>query len=209
MTDMEAKKGVELTAEERAGLLRIVSAEPPHSQRAQALLAVSEGEDLEGAGAIAGLSANQVRYWLGRFGTRRLSVFPEELLADPDVEEELQQEPPLLEAPEEAMLLDAPQEAAMLEAPDVAAELPESFEGALAAPVAAAGATAAGAAAAAESKKKKNKGGKEDKKSKSGKRKKKKSGSKKKKSKKEKKAKKDKKGKKNKKGKKKKKKKKK
>lgn len=69
-----------LTGEERAILVQIAAAEPPEGQRAQALLAAADGASLEQAGAQANLTPNQVRYWLGRFRSQRLSIFPQEMV---------------------------------------------------------------------------------------------------------------------------------
>jgi hypothetical protein len=66
---------------QRNGLLavceRVAAGEAPWSQRAQALLALDEGATQVGAGARAGLTHGQVRYWLGRFRQDGLSIFPE------------------------------------------------------------------------------------------------------------------------------------
>ena len=137
------------------GLEQVAGGEAPHSQRAQALLALADGADLAGAGITAGLTVNQVRYWLGRFGSRRLSIFPAELLAAQTSDTETKMEPPLLDAPEEAPLL---------KAPELAGELPESVAGT---PKAAAAAVAAvGGTAAVKSKKDKSKKAKKAKKEK-------------------------------------------
>ena len=167
MVDKEAKKAIELSADERASLERVAAGDPPHSQRAQALLAQANGASLAVAGAAAGLTENQVRYWLGRFGSRRLSIFPEDLLAAPAAVDETP-EPPMLAAPEQAP---------MLKAPELAGELPESLS---ASPEAAAKAkskkkkakkakSSKKKKAAAEDKKKKPKKGKKSRKSKKGK----------------------------------------
>jgi hypothetical protein len=190
MTDKEARQPIELTIDERASLERLASAESPFSQRAQALLASSDGADLAGAGLTAGLTANQVRYWLGRFGTRRLSIFPEELLTEQAVEEEAQMEPPLLAAPEEAPLLKAPELAG-----ELTETVPDAPKAAAAAAVAAAGGTAA-VKSKKDKKDKKTKSGTAKKKAKDKTDKKDKMGKKSKKDKKSKKAKKGKKGKK-------------
>ncbi len=69
-----------LSSEDRALLNQIASKEPPHSQRAQALLAIDEGATQAEAGRQAGLTIGQVRYWIGKFRKGRTSIFPEELL---------------------------------------------------------------------------------------------------------------------------------
>jgi hypothetical protein len=67
-------------SEERAIFNQIATMEPPHSWRAQALLAIDEGETQTEAGRQAGLTQGQVRYWLARFRKHRIAIFPEELL---------------------------------------------------------------------------------------------------------------------------------
>lgn len=190
MADKESNRALELSVDERAGLKQIAAGEPPYSQRAQALLALADGADLAEAGGKAGLTANQARYWLGRFGTRRLTIFPEDLLAI-QVPEEVEPDPPMLAAPEKAPLL---------EAPELAGELPESIPDSPKAAAADAGGTMA-VKTKKKKKAKKDKKAKKSKKEKKGKKKAKKS----KKEKKDKKSKKSKKDKKNKKDKKKKK----
>ena len=161
MTDKDSQKMIELTVAERAGLERIASTEPPYSQRAQGLIAMADGANLAEAGMASGLTINQMRHWLGRFGTRRLSIFPEDLLAVETLKKETKNEPLLLDAPEEEPLLKAPEIAAMLEAPELAGELPEIISDN---PALAASLGAAGAAVAAKAKKnKKDKKSKKDK----------------------------------------------
>ena len=69
-----------LNSEERALLSQIATKEPPHSRRAQALLAIDEGTTQTEAGRQAGLTKGQVRYWLSKFRKSGMSAFPEELL---------------------------------------------------------------------------------------------------------------------------------
>ena len=69
-----------LSSEERAVLSQIAAKEPPHSARAQALLAIDEGTTQTEAGRQAGLTHGQVRYWLIKFRKSGMSAFPEELL---------------------------------------------------------------------------------------------------------------------------------
>jgi hypothetical protein len=69
-----------LTSEEQAVLSKVATKEPPHSQRAQALLAINEGATQAEAGVQAGLTRNQVRYWLTKFRANRTAIFPDELL---------------------------------------------------------------------------------------------------------------------------------
>ncbi len=51
----------------------------PHSLRAQALLILDTGASQEEAATQSDLTPNRVRYWLGRFRSRRLTICPEEL----------------------------------------------------------------------------------------------------------------------------------
>lgn len=69
-----------LGAEEQAIFGQIATTEPPHSARAQALLAIDEGATQVEAGRQAGLTREQVRYWLNKFRRDGISIFPEELL---------------------------------------------------------------------------------------------------------------------------------
>ena len=52
----------------------------PHKQRAQALLLLDHGASREESVAQSGLTPNQVKYWLGRFRSLRLNIFPAEML---------------------------------------------------------------------------------------------------------------------------------
>ena len=167
MTENKSQKMIELTAAERAALERIASAEPPHSQRAQGLIVMADGGNLAEAGMASGLTINQMRHWLGRFGTRRLSIFPEELLVEETLEEEVEQTPLLLDAPEEELLLEAPEELVLLKAPELAGELPESIPDS--AVFATAASTAGGVVVVKVKKGKKDKKSGKEKKSKKGK----------------------------------------
>ncbi len=69
-----------LEPQERAGCQQIAVGDPPHSQRAQALLALDQGASQAEAARSSGLSAGQVRYWLGRFRQRRMEIFPADAL---------------------------------------------------------------------------------------------------------------------------------
>lgn len=79
--DEQQHEQLVLTAEERAGCMRVAAGEGPHSQRAQAVLALADGATLAEAAMQAGLTENQVKHWQGRFRHGRLAIFPEELLA--------------------------------------------------------------------------------------------------------------------------------
>ena len=88
-----------LNPEEQAVLSQIATSEPPHSQRAQALLAMNEGATQAEAGTQAGLTIGQVRYWLTKFRAKRTAIFPDELLiqeqqlVQPEDELDASQEP--------------------------------------------------------------------------------------------------------------------
>ncbi len=71
-----------LDAQERAQCARLAAGEPPHSQRAQVLLALDQGETQKDAAQLAGLSPGQVRYWLGKFRHNRMAIFPQDLLVE-------------------------------------------------------------------------------------------------------------------------------
>ena len=76
-----------LSSKEQAILSQIAAKEAPHSQRAQALLAIDEGATQADAGQQAGLTKGQVRYWLGKFRKDGTDIFPEELLSQTQPEE--------------------------------------------------------------------------------------------------------------------------
>ncbi|GIK56525.1 MAG: helix-turn-helix domain-containing protein [Chloroflexi bacterium] len=78
--DEQQNEQLVLTAEERAGCIRVAAGEGPHSQRAQAVLALADGATMTEAAAQTGLTENQVKHWYGRFRHGRLAIFPEELL---------------------------------------------------------------------------------------------------------------------------------
>lgn len=92
MSDLSKKReddnrssGMLLEPQERPSCEQIATGKPPHSQRAQALLALDKGETQAEAGRLSGLSVGQVRYWLGRFRTNRMNIFPSESPeTDPD-----------------------------------------------------------------------------------------------------------------------------
>ena len=70
-----------MNADEKLIFVQLAAGEAPTSQRAQALLALDAGATVEAAAEQSGLTSNQVIYWRGRFGTRRLAVFPDDLVA--------------------------------------------------------------------------------------------------------------------------------
>lgn len=79
---MVVQQSMEIFVNEEESLIleALAQAEAPHSQRAQALLAVDAGSTLEQAAQVANLKVTQVRYWLGRFKNGRLGVFPDDLI---------------------------------------------------------------------------------------------------------------------------------
>jgi len=78
--DGNGSSGKLLEPQERVLCEQIANRQPPHSQRAQALLAIDKGETHAEASRLSGLSAGQVNYWLGRFRTSRMNIFPSESL---------------------------------------------------------------------------------------------------------------------------------
>ena len=72
-----------LSAQEQAVITRISTGDAPHSQRAQALLAIDNGATQAAAGEGAGLTSGQVRYWLAKFRKEGLAIFPEDALVEP------------------------------------------------------------------------------------------------------------------------------
>jgi len=77
------KTGELLSPEEWVVCQRVSTAEAPHNQRAQALLALNEGVTQAEAALQSGLTGEQVRYWLAKFRKDRLSIFPQALLDVP------------------------------------------------------------------------------------------------------------------------------
>ncbi|HRQ40244.1 MAG TPA: helix-turn-helix domain-containing protein [Chloroflexota bacterium] len=82
--DEQQNEQLVLAAEERAVCERVTAGKAPHSQRAQAVLALADGATLAEAAAKTGLTENQVKHWQGRFRNGRLTIFPEEALARGD-----------------------------------------------------------------------------------------------------------------------------
>lgn len=74
----ESEKSL-LHFEEQAILSQIATKEPPHSLRAQAILAIYDGATQAEAGRQAGLTQGQVRYWLNKFRADRVFIFPQEM----------------------------------------------------------------------------------------------------------------------------------
>ena len=78
--DGNGSSGKLLEPQERLLCEQIANREPPHSQRAQALLAIDKGETHAEASRLSGLSVGQVNYWLGKFRKDRMDIFPSESL---------------------------------------------------------------------------------------------------------------------------------
>jgi len=77
----ENQKESLMTPDERTVCEQIAAAGgSSHSLRAQALLILDAGASQAEAAAQSGLTPNQVRYWLGRFRSRRLTIFPKALV---------------------------------------------------------------------------------------------------------------------------------
>lgn len=72
-----------LNSQEQAALRQITAQDSPFGQRAQALLAIDQGVTQPAAAQLSGLTLGQVRYWLEKFRKDRLSIFPTELLEEP------------------------------------------------------------------------------------------------------------------------------
>lgn len=70
-----------LTAGERCACESMLTQRERYRRRAQLLLALDEGADAARAGMRAGLSPRRARYWTRAFRERRLSIFPDRLLA--------------------------------------------------------------------------------------------------------------------------------
>jgi hypothetical protein len=82
----EEVQGILLTPQERETCRNIAAGKSLDSQRAKALLVLDEGATQEQAAQQAGLTRSQVKYWLGKFRGERLNAFPEEILANAQVE---------------------------------------------------------------------------------------------------------------------------
>jgi hypothetical protein len=79
-TLVAATKGKLLSVQERAACEGLSSGEAPHSQWAQALLAIDEGASRAEAAQRSGLTSRQVRYWLSKFNKLGLGIFPQPAL---------------------------------------------------------------------------------------------------------------------------------
>jgi transposase-like protein len=74
-----------LSDQEREAFKMISTGNDLHGQRAIALLAIDGGATQAQAAQQSGLTAGQVKYWLGKFRQVRMEIFPEQILmADRD-----------------------------------------------------------------------------------------------------------------------------
>ena len=71
-----------LTPQERAICARVAARNDLYNRRARAMLELDAGASQAKAGAQAGLSSRQVRYWLHVFRQKRLGIFPSRILAE-------------------------------------------------------------------------------------------------------------------------------
>ena len=78
-TDVEQESKL-LSAQEREAFKMISTGNDLHGQRALALLAIDEGATQKQAAERSGLTASQVKYWLGKFRQVRMDIFPEQVL---------------------------------------------------------------------------------------------------------------------------------
>ena len=69
-----------LEPQEKLILEQIAAGGPPHSQRAESLLAIDAGVTQKIAALQSGQTVGQVSYWLGKFRREGMGIFPEELL---------------------------------------------------------------------------------------------------------------------------------
>lgn len=69
-----------LTPKEKLVLEQISSGAPPHSQRAESLLAIDAGITQKIAALQSEQTVGQVSYWLSKFRREGMGLFPEELL---------------------------------------------------------------------------------------------------------------------------------
>ena len=76
-----------LGPQEKLILEQISAGGPPHSQRAQSLLAIDAGLTQKIAAMQSGQTVRQVSYWLSKFRRDRMGIFPEEILRQIGVEQ--------------------------------------------------------------------------------------------------------------------------
>ena len=75
-SEQAAARSALLTPHEQAVCQQMAAGVAPHSQRAQALLALNEGSTRAQAAAQAGLTRGQINYWITKFRKARLEIFP-------------------------------------------------------------------------------------------------------------------------------------
>jgi len=75
-----------LSDQEREAFKMIATGNDLHGQRAIALLAIDGGATQAQAARQSGLTAGQVKYWLGKFRQVRMEIFPEQILKTDKVE---------------------------------------------------------------------------------------------------------------------------
>ena len=98
----EESEGKLLSSQERSVCIRFAEGDTLHSQRAQALLAIDDGNTQAQAGQRAGLTKGQVSYWLGKYRKIRLEIFPESFLKEAQADLTISKaETPAEEAPKE------------------------------------------------------------------------------------------------------------
>jgi hypothetical protein len=95
-----------LGPQEKLILEQIAAGGPPHSQRAQSLLAIDAGVTQKIAALQSGQTVGQVSYWLSKFRRDRLGIFPEELLHQSGYEQPPPQQIPAQLTPSEGSEID-------------------------------------------------------------------------------------------------------
>ncbi len=106
----EGKRNLILTEDEKLVCEQLAVGGTPFGQRAQALLVLDSGATQELASQHSGLTLNQVRYWQGRFRTRRLDVFPDDLLMAARTEIEISASVVMVEVEKETAVKPSKQE---------------------------------------------------------------------------------------------------
>jgi hypothetical protein len=76
----DVPEGELLSDQEREAFKMVSTGNDLHSQRAIALLAIDDGATQAEAAQLSGLTAGQVKYWLGKFRQVRMEIFPEQVL---------------------------------------------------------------------------------------------------------------------------------
>lgn len=86
-----------LNREERMVVQQITSGKSPWNQRAQALLALDDGDSEAEASAGSGLRPTQVNFWLRKFQQDGLDIFPKDII--PELEADQVELPAVEEIP--------------------------------------------------------------------------------------------------------------